>query len=232
VNIKIYKVSIGGIIMWIGRFRNFHKNCLIAPLCKKYGVTDFVYVLNSWKEKRKIYYTDLHILEGSEKSIKRFIKDFKRDKRTLKVEVNGNQILTLNVLEGKNSKYYSSVLDNKLIYIKPVMQKTDGHEEWEVASWDKEIVMKIMDNPDFEMELLSIKKIDGIDLFLPQIQPSLSKKQMETMRLAIKDGYYNSPRKTNLNNLSKKQNVSKQAFQENLSTAENKCIPFLIENIK
>jgi predicted DNA binding protein len=218
--------------MWIGKFKNLHKNCLIAPLCKKYNVTDFVYVLNSWKEKKRIYYTDLHILEGKEEDIKKFINGFKKDQRTLNIEVKGNQILTLNVIKSKNAKDYSSVLDNQLIYVKPVIQRTDGYEDWEVASWDKEIVMKIMDNPDFKMELLSIKKIDGINLFLPQIQPNLSKKQIDSVKFAIKEGYYKSPRKIDLNKLSKKENISKQAFQQNLRKAENKLIPFLVEGIK
>jgi predicted DNA binding protein len=218
--------------MWVGKFRNFHKNCLIAPLCKKYNVTDFVYVLNSWKEKERIYYTDLHILEGKEEDIKKFINSFKKDQRTLNLEVKGNQILTWNVIKSKNAKDYSSVLDNRLIYVKPVIQRTDGYEDWEVASWDKEIVMKIMDNPDFDMELLSIKKIEGINLFLPQIQPNLSKKQIDSVKFAIKEGYYKSPRKIDLNKLSKKENISKQAFQQNLRKAENKLIPFLVEGIK
>ena len=92
--------------------------------------------------------------------------------------------------------------------------------------------MKIMDIPDFEMEILSIKKVEGVNLFLPQIQPNISEKQMDSMKLAIREGYYNFPRKTDLNKLAEKKKVSKQTFQENLRKAENKLIPFLVEGIK
>jgi predicted DNA binding protein len=56
----------------------------------------------------------------------------------------------------------------------------------------------------------------------------MPEKQKQAMNLAIKNGYYNYPRKTNLDNLAKIAKVSKQTFQENLRKAENKLIPSLI----
>ena len=218
--------------MWIAKFRNWHKTCLIRPLCVKYNITDYVYLLNHWEEKNHFYYTELHLLEGEKKKVDNFIKEFKKDKSLKKIEVDGNQIITLNVLTKRDHSVYSSVFDKKIIYTKPVIQHIDGFETWELASWDKGTLMKIMDIPDFEMEILSIKKIDGVNLFLPQIQPNISEKQMDSMKLAIREGYYNFPRKTDLNKLSVKAEVSKQTFQENLRKAENKLVPFLVEGMK
>lgn len=218
--------------MWIAKFKNWHKTCLIRPLCQKYEVTDYVYLLNHWEEKNHFYYTELHLLEGDKKDVDNFIKEFKKDKSLKKIEVNKNQIITLNILTKKDHAVYSSVFDKKIIYTKPVVQHIDGFETWELASWDKETLTKIMDIPDFEMEILSIKKIEGVNLFLPQIQPNISEKQMTSMKLAIREGYYNFPRKTDLNKLAKKKKVSKQTFQENLRKAENKLVPFLVEGIK
>ncbi|MCK5624907.1 helix-turn-helix domain-containing protein [Candidatus Pacearchaeota archaeon] len=215
--------------MWVAKFRNWHKTCLIRPLCVKYQVTDYVYLLNHWGEKGNFYYTELHILEGEKEDVKGFIKEFKKDKSLKKIEINGNQIITLNVLTKKSHSPYSPVFDKKIIYTKPVIQHIDGFETWEIASWDKEILIKIMDIPDFKMELLSIKKIKGVDLFLPQIRPNISEKQMHAMKIAIKEGYYNFPRKTDLNKLAVESKVSKQTFQENLRKAENKLVPFLVE---
>lgn len=217
--------------MWIAKFKNWHKTCLIRPLCVKHQVTDFVYLLNHWYKGKKIYYTELHILEGEEKNKKKFIQEFRKDKSIVKFEVDGNQIFTLNVLSGKHVTTYSSAFDNRLIYLKPVMQRTDGYEEWELACWDKKPLMNIMKIPDFEMELISIEKKERAQLFLPQIQPKISSKQKSAIQLAIKNGYYNFPRKTDLNKLAEKKNVSKQTFQENLRKAENKLIPFLTEKI-
>ncbi len=218
--------------MWIAKFRNWHKNCLIRPLCQKYEVTDYVYLLNHWIEKGHFYYTELHLLEGEKEDVDNFINEFKKNKSLKKLEINKNQILTLNVLTKKDHSIYSSVFDKRIIYTKPVIQHTTGFETWELASWNKETLMKIVDIPDFEMEILLIKKIKGVELFLPQIQPNISEKQMDAMKFAIKNGYYNFPRKTDLNKLAKKKKISKQTFQENLRKAENKLIPFLVEELK
>ncbi len=218
--------------MWIAKFKNWHKTCLIRPLCVKYKVTDYVYLLNHWYKGKTIYYTELHILEGSEKNVDKFIKEFQKDKTIKKFEVDGNQIFTLNALKGDGVTTYSSVFDTKLIYIKPVVQRIDGFEDWEVASWDKQTLMDIMKIPDFNMELVYVKEVKGANLFLPQIQPNLSEKQRESLNVAIKNGYYNFPRETDLNELSEVAKVSKQTFQENLRKAENKLIPFLVDNLK
>ena len=95
--------------MWIAKFKNWHKTCLIRPLCQKHNVIDYVYLLNSWKEKNKFYYTELHILEGKKLNKKKFIREFKKDKSIIKFEVEGNQIFTLNILTSKHSHVYSSV---------------------------------------------------------------------------------------------------------------------------
>jgi len=215
--------------MWIAKFKNWHKTCLIRPLCMKYNVTDFVYLLNSWTKGKKFYYTELHILEGEEENKNKFIKEFKKDKSIVKFELEGNQIFTLNVLTSKNSNIYFGVFDRRLIYVKPVIQRTDGFEDWEIACWDKKPLMNIMNNPYFDMNLIYVKEVRGANLFLPQIQPEISEKQKNALNIAIKNGYYNFPRKNDLNKLSRIAKVSKQTFQENLRKAENKLIPFLVK---
>lgn len=218
--------------MWIAKFKNWHKTCLIRPLCVKYNVTDYVYLLNHWYKGKTVYYTELHILDGKQENIKKFISDFRKDKTIKKFEVEGNQIFTLNALKKEGVTTYSSVFDTRLIYIKPVVQRTDGYEDWEVASWDKQVLMDIMKIPHFDMELVYVKEVQGANLFLPQIQPNLSEKQKQSLNIAIQNGYYNFPRKMDLNELSEIAKVSKQTFQENLRKAENKLIPFLVESLK
>jgi len=214
--------------MWIAKFKNWHKDCLIRPLCQNYKVIDYVYLLNSWEERNKFYYTELHILEGEKRDVKNFILKFRKEKSIKNFESEDNWIFTLNVLDKKKSSEYLTLFDRRIIYVKPVVQRIDGSEDWELASWDKNILMRVMDNSHFDMKLISVKKLKKSDLFLPQIQPKVSEKQMKTLNLAIKKGYYSFPRNTNLNKLSRLLGVSKQTFQENLRRAENKLIPFLV----
>ena len=213
--------------MWVVRFKNWHKDCIIRPRCAKYKVTDYVYLLNSWQTKKKFYYTELHILSGEPKNIKKFISDFKKEKSIVKFETEGNWIFTLNVLTGKTTFEYATLFDRRIIYSKPVIQRIDGFEDWELTSWDRDVLMKVMDNSHFDMKLIFIKKMKKADLFLPQIHPDISEKQKKSLNIAIKNGYYAFPRKINLNQLAKIARISKQSFQESLCRAENKLIPYL-----
>ena len=217
--------------MWIAKFKIWHKNCLLRPRCIKYKVTDFVYLINSWEEKKRFYYTELHILQGKEEDKKKFVKDLKKEKVIKKLEQKGNYIFTLNE-ESLQKQYYSPVFNPKIIQVKPVAQRTDGYEDWELASWDKEILMKIIDVPVFDVELKSVEESKLSDIFLPQIYPKLSARQREAIELAVKSGYYNYPRRIHLEKLADISKVKRQKFQENLRKAEKKLIPFLTEGIK
>lgn len=214
--------------MWIARLRNWHKDCIIRPRCVRYNVSDHVQLINSWTEESGFYYTEMHILQGEEKSVAEFIRDFRKDKSIIKFEQKGNHIITLNkkkALEG----YYSIVFNHKLIYVKPVLQRTDGYEDWHIACWTKEPIMDLMKIPTFDMKLISIQQAKYTDLFLPQLMPKLSPKQKEAIELAVREGYYEFPKKTYLEDLSRTAKVKRQTFQEHLSRAEKKLISFMTE---
>ena len=217
--------------MWLAKFKIWHKTCILRPRCIKFQVTDFVYLINSWIEKRKFYYTELHILQGAEENKNKFIKELKKEKEIIRLEQVGNHIFTLNE-ETLKKQFYSPVFDPRIIYVKPVVQRIDGYEDWEMACWDKEPLMKIMKIPTFDVKLISIEDVKLTDIFIPSIYPKLSPKQREAIELAVKQGYYNYPRKIDLEKLGKIAKVKRQTFQENLRRAEKKLIPFLTENIK
>ena len=61
--------------------------------------------------------------------------------------------------------------------------------------------------------------------------PSLSNKQKEVIQLAVKRGYFDFPRKINLDGLAKELKLTKQTVQQHLRIAEKKLVPFLTENI-
>lgn len=217
--------------MWLIKFQNRHDDCILSPKCIKYQITDFVYLINAWKEKEYFNYTELHILQGTEENKKKFIKDLRKEKTIKKLEIKGDHIFTLNQ-EPIKKEYYSPAFDPKLIFVKPVEQRKDGYEYWEVAAWDKEPLIKILDIPNFQTKLISIKETNLGDIFLPSIHPKLSPKQKEAIELAVAKGYYEWPKKTDLNKLSKITKVKRQTFQETLRRAEKKLIPFLTENLQ
>lgn len=216
--------------MWVAKFKIKHINCLLTPKCVKHEVVDFVYLLNSWENGKYFYYTELHILSGKEINKKQFIEDLKKEKTIVKVEQKGNYIFTLNK-EPLEKQYYTPLFDPRIIQPKPIAVKPDGYEYWEIASWEREPLMKVMDVHVFRTELKTIQNLKLADIFLPHIYPKLSPKQKESIELAVKEGYYEYPRKIDLETLAKIAKVKRQTFQENLRRAEKKLVPFLVENM-
>ena len=81
----------------------------------------------------------------------------------------------------------------------------------------------------FDGQLLSIqnKKIKSISAI--KVAPELTEKQKQAIELAIKRGYYTSPRKISLQELAKISKLSFSTFQVHLRKAEEKLIPFYFE---
>ncbi len=214
--------------MWVAKFKNWHKNCLIRPLCVKYHVTDLVYVLNYWEEEKHFIYTELHALQGTQENIKQFIKEMKAYTETQELIIQGNNILTKNKVIKQEE--YKHVFNNKIIYVEPIIQRSDGYEDWKIASWDKEELMNIINISVFENTITYIKKLDVAEIFLPKLAPKLAPKQKEAIQLAVQQGYYSTPRKATIKQLAEQAGIQPQTFHQALTTAENKMIQFLTEN--
>ena len=139
--------------MWLAKFKVWHKDCLLRPLCIKYKITDLVYLVSSWEEKNYFFYYELHIIQGSFENKNKFIEEIKKDKSLVSIEIAGNNIYTLNKKSLKE-KYYSPLFNHKFIYVKPVIQRIDGYEDWEIACVDKQDLMQFKKIPMFKVKLI------------------------------------------------------------------------------
>lgn len=68
------------------------------------------------------------------------------------------------------------------------------------------------------------------DIYHFHISPKLTTKQKQALDLAVKHGFYEVPRKVELEQLAKAVKISRQAFSEHLRKAEAKLIPKLAES--
>ncbi|MFA6268690.1 MAG: helix-turn-helix domain-containing protein [archaeon] len=218
--------------MWHAKFVSEHDSCLIAPLCIKHNITDYLYLLNAWTDKENFYYTELHIPEGEKEDIKKFIIDLKKEKTIESIEQVGNTVYTLNKRETWIARY-SPLWDRQLIHTKPITQLPNGKEIWELAAWSKEPITNILklQNKDFRIKLISIENKLMNEAYPLQIIPKLSSKQKKALLLAVENGLYDAPRKTNLEKLAKGMKITKQTYGQHLKAAEKKLLGFLVEKM-
>ncbi|MBM3234219.1 hypothetical protein FJZ19_03935 [Candidatus Pacearchaeota archaeon] len=218
--------------MWVIKFKVFHKDCAFSPLCKKYNITNFIYLLGFNQCKNKFQWTNTHISEGQTKNIKQFIRELKKNRLLKKLEIYNNYLITLEEESLKDYKVFAPLFSKEIFYIKPITIKPDGFEYWCLAAWKRELLIKAFDaSKSFgSSELLEIKESKINKIFFPHITPDITEKQLQAIKLAIKRGYYKFPKQINLEKLAKETGISKETFFEHLAKAESKILPFLTEN--
>lgn len=187
-----------------------------------------MYPLTSYTEGKYRYHTNVNILNGKKEDMEKFITAIRKDKRCIEFKGSGNVYLSYIRLESSDyhtTNYYTP----KIFLLKPIVHK-EGKEEWYFGAWEKEIIAEMFNTfkKYFHVDVLSIKETDFTDIFIPHIMPKMTDKQKDALRLALREGYYNYPRKVDLGTLSKITKISKVTFQEHLRKAESKILPGIL----
>ena len=216
--------------MWIAKIKLKH-DCIIGNRCERFRVILQSYDLNEENKKGKILTSSLHQMIGDKNSVKKFISDLKRDKRTEHIEVNEN---TLFLIESSKNKPVSQ-FTKRMFFVKPVVIGTKGYEYWEIASHKKEELNRFIEKVEplcQEFELLSIKDTKLNKVYFPKVLPQLTDLQKQSLELAIQNGYYEIPKKTSLRKLAKLMNLSLATYQKHLQKAESKVMPDILSYLK
>ncbi len=213
--------------MWVTRIKIKH-DCIIGNRCEKFKVTTTGTPFNVFRERGITYSPQIHTLHGDKKNIKLFIKDLKKDKRVKSLEIGGDTIF---LVEVRKEKIPATFYHPKLIYVRPVFVDTNGYEYWEVASWQKLILIKFIEHLEKNIknvEVLKIQQTKLTDIYFSRLMPKLTEHQKRAIELAFEYGFYMWPKKTNLGKLAKLMKVSVPTFREHLKRAEEKLMPDLI----
>ncbi|MBI2583339.1 MAG: helix-turn-helix domain-containing protein [Candidatus Aenigmarchaeota archaeon] len=171
-------------------------------------------------------------MEGSSQNKSSFLSDVRKIKSIRTILPVGNMFFTLNV-ESLQKSYYAPFFDRSLFQNKPIILKPDGYEYWEFASWGKKQLLNLMQKaPDvFDIQLVSLTKIKQGDIYIPKIFPDLTDRQRKALHIAIENGYYETPKRADMDKLAQQFGVSRQTYQEHLHSAERKLMSFIFENI-
>ena len=218
--------------MWVAKFTVTHEGSLTSPLTEKHNVTMLVFPMNSYVEKDKIFITAGHYIIGKEENKKAYFEDAIKNPRVLDHDLSGDLLIYSFQAPKKNTHLLQWVTPN-IMFLKPAVVDPKGAQHYVLGSWKKEKLTEVINKikphtTTFDLHSLKQEKVS--DLFIPHLSPKLSQKQKEILNLAYVHGYYKYPKKTNLEKLAKKARISPSTFQEHLRRAEEKVIPFLMEN--
>ncbi len=211
--------------MWIGKFKIKH-DCFILSKLQDGKIKVIAHVLAFHEDNTNFYYSTLMIPIGKEDRIKRFIKEMKADKRVIRTEDMGSQLITHSRVP-KKDKHITNEFSRELFLVEPLLHE-NGYEYWHLASWNREKLIEFYNNSKQvgEVKILKLREEKARDIFYPRIMPKLSSKQKRAFDLAVEFGYYEFPQKIHLQDLAKYMKVSRMTYREHLRKAESKVLPF------
>jgi len=213
--------------MWIAKVKFNEAGTLIGSKAIKHNVNLFGFPLSYFYEKKSVVVQITGTIFGEEKNILAFVKELKKEKRVVNFELNNDFFIGM-IKEPIYAKY---LYNKNIIHLAPAFISDKGYEIVSIGSFEKKYLDKFIDTIERKLNgrLLSIKNKKIKSISIMKLTPELTDKQNQAIELAIKKGYYNSPRKINVKQLAKISKLSFSTFQVHLRKAEEKLIPYFFE---
>jgi predicted DNA binding protein len=211
--------------MFVAKIRVDSKGTLIGEKAKQYNLEITGFPLSYSYEKDHVIVQLAGNVFGEKKDIKNFVYESKKEKRVVNLEENDGFIIA----SIKEPTYTRDLYQKNIFFISPAIISSKGYEIIEIGSFDRELLVRVIDllekNLNGELIFLKEKKIKT--MFISKISPDLTDKQKKAFDLALKNGYYEVPRKISVEKLAKLSGLSFSTFQVHLRKAEQKLIPSL-----
>lgn len=216
--------------MWTAKITFDGSRALIGSKTLKHKINIFAFPLSYSYEKNYIIVHITGNILGKENNIKKFIKDLKKQKRTINFELNNNFFIGT-IKEPIKAK---NIYNKNLIHLSPALIDENAQEFITIGSFNKKNLEKASKTlrKHWKAKLLYIKEKKIKNISIIQQHPELTLKQKQAIELAIKNGYYKYPRKIELKKLAKLMKISYSTYQAHLRKAEQKLLPFFFEKIK
>lgn len=214
--------------MWVAKVRLNGEKGSIGKRCKKFNVSISGYPVSTYEKSNSIYIYLVGLIFGDKKSKNKFVKDFNKGEKTQHLERKDDFVIG----QIKEDTKLKAMYNHKLIHLKPIIINEKGINFWTIGSWDRRELLRFIQlvEKHYDGELISIEQENIKSFSILNIQPEVTKKQKRAMEIAIKQGYYEYPRKTSVQDLAKISKLSFSTFQAHLRKAEKKLIPFYFEN--
>ncbi|MDD5191596.1 MAG: helix-turn-helix domain-containing protein [Candidatus Nanoarchaeia archaeon] len=210
--------------MWAAKITFDGSNALIGSRTLKHKVNLFAFPLSYFYERNHIVVNITGNLLGKEKNKRDFVRDFKKADRLVNLEFNEDFFIgTI-----KEPTFAKTLYNKDIIHLSPALIDENGQEILNIACFKKEKLAKAINTLEktYEAKINYIEERKIKNISIIKQNPELTNKQKQAMSLAIKNGYYNYPRKIDIQQLAKLSKLSFSTFHAHLRKAEQKLLPF------
>ena len=104
-----------------------------------------------------------------------------------------------------------------------------------MASWNRDNLIEFINHIKKDIknvEILKIQKTKLTDVYYPHLMPKLTPNQKRAIELAFENGFYDFPKRINMEKLAAVMKVSTPTFCEHIKKAEKKLMPDIIRAIE
>lgn len=218
--------------MWVARLKLKDDEDIYSPLCIKYKMEFFAVPYTHYTKKKKVNLLVGGIISGTKENKNAFEKGLLQDKRVQKIERYRDFIIVhaQHPLSREARAEIRVFYNPQYVRVKPVHVASDGWEYWAVASTNRNELNKLVQaaRKHYHGILFSMKQETLHGVTSLQLAPLLTEKQLEAVKIAFKEGYYEYPRQLTLPELAQALKKSYSTFHEHLSRAENKLIEYFL----
>jgi hypothetical protein len=199
----------------------------LGRLAIKHQVSMMGYPLSCWKDSKYLYVISAGTLFGENK--KALIKELQKSDDIVEFEASNDFIINVT----KQPLFTEPVYSPKIIRPNPVIINKNGFHIWDLASFDRSILETVLEFAEEKLgaEILFFKQEKVSNINFTKLLPEITKNQKDALEIAIKEGYYNYPKKVKMKELAKKMNISYSTYQAHLKKAEGKIIPQLFRDL-
>ncbi len=168
------------------------------------------------------------------------VEEFRRLYNVLdETEISTNiRLITQNCVCSRETTVHDNIQELEILNLMPIYY-TRGHEYYRLIAFRHEALAELFDrlsDQGFQVDVLEKAPFNGMVsdslITLSSLVGSLTDKQVDAIVAAYNSGYYQTPRRVNVQTIADRAKVPRTTLQEHLNKAENKLISSIIPQIQ
>ena len=168
------------------------------------------------------------------------VEEFRRLYDVLdETEISTNiRLITQNCVCSKETTVHDNIQELEILNLMPIYY-TMGHEYYRLIAFRHEALVELFDrltDHGFQVDVLEKAPFNGMVsdslVTLNSLVGGLTDKQVDAIVAAYNNGYYQTPRRVNVQTIADRVRVPRTTLHEHLNKAENKLISSIIPQIQ
>ena len=215
--------------MWVARIKLKGENSLFGCRSKKHNVSLKAYPLSQSNKRDKISVYVAGEVFGNPENVDAFINDLSEAKEVLSME-RSEKFIILNIERSQDFKIFYNL---NFVHFKPIFIDQNGDNYFEIGCFNRDELTEFVASTEKEYcaELLYIMESSVNRFSIISPYPDITSKQRDAFELAVREGYYEFPKKIEIEKLAKIKNISFSTYRAHLKKAESKLMEFIFGHL-